>query len=898
MSAANPNETEDEKLARELQEQFNAEIEASKKQSTQAEEQLLKDIEFAKKLAEEEEASSKGGKESTVPKETGDLSLGELHKKQQEEMDILLAMKLQEEMYQQGLGGEFVSKPPPKPQAYFPQPLPQFHRQKPDPSRLPPTAEAVKRITSDLKEVLMSKNRDLNVMPDEDDLLHIQALIIGPPDTPYANGFFHFDMIYPHDYPWRPPKVQLITTDNGQTRFNPNLYANGKVCLSILGTWSGPGWTQIQTMLSTLLSIQSLMNPKPYHNEPGYEQERNVGAVEKYNQCIQHETIRVAVCGMMELPTCGTLFQDVMEEIFLEKFSEYEAICSKLAPELDGKQMEDPFGERRGTFKYGTLLKRLRDIKQKLEEKKQREAAKEETMDLESTNGPAAPTTKPEKEEPQPMDMDKLTLNTPPQQIAEPSAPVVQSPVSPANPAANPSNPSLPPAMGNDLVDSIMKAMMAAKPSNSGETTDTTQVPLATSLGEAEQAAKQIVDNMLVEVSAALSADEEFAKQLQEKEYSGYQAKGGYGHYGGSPFGYHGSYNYDMSGEPASGPPGNYTPVKPPSMTELLAQPAEPQEKEGGDGIVCLVCHGSPKEYIILPNCQQPHIYCMACAGKMVKQGPPVNQYNYPRRHSQKRGNAQSIQCVLCSSVSPLDPVGGLSSLRRRKRQRTETKRDKCSEHAEEYCLFCMDCVELICYQCAGAVHSRHNLEALDTAQVKYSSDLAKHINTLESKKSKLESFVQTVQTEKEKLSKGSDVIRQEAKAKFVELRRLLDEKEKEMEEGIKRMENNKVATIANEIAKAQQRVSKIDETLGVVQGAMCEKTPLGFLQKMEDTEEQIRHSSMAADLEVKPRWFQMPPLNLQYLEQIMRNMQYREKLDPYGNPTEQEDYYSEEDEY
>lgn len=62
-------------------------------------------------------------------------------------------------------------------------------------------------------------------------------------------------------------------------RFNPNLYANGKVCLSILGTWSGPGWTSVQTMLSTLISIQSLMNPTPYHNEPGYESVSHSGII-------------------------------------------------------------------------------------------------------------------------------------------------------------------------------------------------------------------------------------------------------------------------------------------------------------------------------------------------------------------------------------------------------------------------------------------------------------------------------------------------------------------------------------------------------------------------------------------------------------------------------------------
>jgi len=94
-------------------------------------------------------------------------------------------------------------------------------------------------------------------------------------------------MQFPSDYPWQPPKVHMYgfalflilniniysseTTDNGTVRFNPNLYSNGKVCLSILGTWQGPSWTEIQTMLSTLLSIQSLMNEKPYHNEPGHD---------------------------------------------------------------------------------------------------------------------------------------------------------------------------------------------------------------------------------------------------------------------------------------------------------------------------------------------------------------------------------------------------------------------------------------------------------------------------------------------------------------------------------------------------------------------------------------------------------------------------------------------------
>ena len=54
-------------------------------------------------------------------------------------------------------------------------------------------------------------------------------------------------------------------TLNNQIRFNPNLYKNGKICVSILNTWSGP--TTACTLSGVLLSIQSLLNERPIQNE-------------------------------------------------------------------------------------------------------------------------------------------------------------------------------------------------------------------------------------------------------------------------------------------------------------------------------------------------------------------------------------------------------------------------------------------------------------------------------------------------------------------------------------------------------------------------------------------------------------------------------------------------------
>jgi hypothetical protein len=66
-----------------------------------------------------------------------------------------------------------------------------------------------------------------------------KAVIIGPVGTPYENGLFEFDIFCNGNFPNGPPLVQFKTTGGGRVSFNPNLYPDGKVCLSLLGTWQG-----------------------------------------------------------------------------------------------------------------------------------------------------------------------------------------------------------------------------------------------------------------------------------------------------------------------------------------------------------------------------------------------------------------------------------------------------------------------------------------------------------------------------------------------------------------------------------------------------------------------------------------------------------------------------------
>lgn len=111
----------------------------------------------------------------------------------------------------------------------------------------------------------------------EDRIDLLSVLIRGPERTPYEDGLFAFDIQLAHDYPKSPPLCHYISYC--RDRLNPNLYEDGKVCVSLLGTWSGRG-TEIwcpnsSTLLQVIVSIQGLiLVDEPYYNEAGYEKQR------------------------------------------------------------------------------------------------------------------------------------------------------------------------------------------------------------------------------------------------------------------------------------------------------------------------------------------------------------------------------------------------------------------------------------------------------------------------------------------------------------------------------------------------------------------------------------------------------------------------------------------------
>lgn len=188
------------------------------------------------------------------------------------------------------------------------------------------TKDSINRLLKDVRQIMKHPLTDNNIYytHDDEDLLKGYALIIGPSDTPYFGGYYFFEFNYPFDYPFSPPKVKYMTND-GQTRYNPNLYKCGKVCVSILNTWSGDKWSACQTINSILLTLCSLLNNTPFLNEPG----QHTGSRDyiAYNKSIEYSNINFAVCEMVDssknrVPEQFKMFCPFLKEHFYKNYEQ------------------------------------------------------------------------------------------------------------------------------------------------------------------------------------------------------------------------------------------------------------------------------------------------------------------------------------------------------------------------------------------------------------------------------------------------------------------------------------------------------------------------------------------------------------------------------------------------
>lgn len=158
----------------------------------------------------------------------------------------------------------------------------------------------------------------------------LRAVIIGAPATPYHDGLFFFDIFLPLEYPHEPPSVHY---NSGGLRVNPNLYESGKVCLSLLNTWTGADtevWNPTSsTILQVLLSLQALvLNEKPYFNEAGYDKQMGRAEAEKNSVSYNENAFLVSCKSMLYLLRKPPKhFEAFVEEHFRQRSKNIVVAC-------------------------------------------------------------------------------------------------------------------------------------------------------------------------------------------------------------------------------------------------------------------------------------------------------------------------------------------------------------------------------------------------------------------------------------------------------------------------------------------------------------------------------------------------------------------------------------------
>jgi ubiquitin-conjugating enzyme E2 J2 len=118
----------------------------------------------------------------------------------------------------------------------------------------------LKRLTTEYMKMIKTPVEFVEAHPLEDNLFE-WYYVLRPVQEPYKNGVYYGKLIFPSEYPMKPPEIFMITP-NG--RFQPNT----KLCLS-MSSFHPESWSPLWNIPTILIGVMSFM----------YEESRAIGSI-------------------------------------------------------------------------------------------------------------------------------------------------------------------------------------------------------------------------------------------------------------------------------------------------------------------------------------------------------------------------------------------------------------------------------------------------------------------------------------------------------------------------------------------------------------------------------------------------------------------------------------------
>lgn len=69
----------------------------------------------------------------------------------------------------------------------------------------------LKRLRKEYRDLLSKPVDNIRACPRETNLLEWHYVVEGPKGSPFEGGYYHGTLVFPAQYPYKPPSIQMIT---------------------------------------------------------------------------------------------------------------------------------------------------------------------------------------------------------------------------------------------------------------------------------------------------------------------------------------------------------------------------------------------------------------------------------------------------------------------------------------------------------------------------------------------------------------------------------------------------------------------------------------------------------------------------------------------------------------